>query len=232
MLTLTKKYLIIILSIILLFSFAITKSFAIVSQSYEFYVNDSANILDSDTEEYIIDINKKLNSKTGAQVVVVTVNNLEGRSIEEYSTELFRSYGIGDKDKNNGVLLIVSVEDRRMRIEVGYGLEGKLNDAKTGRIQDNYIVPYLSDDKWDEGIRNGFNAILAEVCDEYGITIDGAEVAEDREHYENVMYLSAFIVFVICLILRHVFSSSFILKWSVAIRSWSCCNCYRCFYFE
>ena len=232
MLTSNKKFLITLFSFLILFIFCISKCFAIVPQSYEFFVNDTANILSSDTEKYIIDQNKKLEAKCGAQIVVVTVNNLEGRSIEDYSTELFRDYGIGNKEKNNGVLLIVSVEDRRMRIEVGYGLEGKLNDAKTGRIQDNYIVPYLSDDKWDEGIRNGFNAILAEVCDEYDITIDGAEVAEDIEHYENVMYFSAFIVFVICLILRHVFSSNFILKWSVAMRSWSCCNCYRCFYFE
>lgn len=188
MLTSNKKIVIALFSIILLCSLFISKCFAIVPQSTEFFVNDSANILNSDTEKYIIDTNKELEAKCGAQIVVVTVNNLEGRSIEEYSTELFRTYGIGNKEKNNGVLLIVSVEDRRMRIEVGYGLEGKLNDAKTGRIQDNYIVPYLADDKWDEGIKNGYSAILEEVCDEYGITIDGIQPSVDIDHNENVMY--------------------------------------------
>ena len=224
MLTLTKKISIILSFLILLVCFLSSTCFAIVQPSYEFYVNDSANILKSDTEKYIIDINKKLHDQTGAQIVVVTVNNLEGKSVEDYSLELFRSYGIGDKEKNNGVLFIVSVEDRKTRIEVGYGLEGRLNDGKTGRILDNYVVPYFSDDKWDDGIKNGFNAIVEEVCSEYNITIDGAKKSTDIDHFENVQYLTAFIVLVICLITRHVFSSSSLIKWGVAARYRLWCN--------
>lgn len=221
-----KKVFAILLLILLLFNLLVTKSFAIVPQTSEFYVNDSANVLSNSTEKYIIDINKKLYDKTGAQIVVVTVKNLEEKSIEEYSTELFRSYGIGSKDKNNGVLLIVSIEDRKTRIEVGYGLEGKLTDGKTGRILDNYVVPYFKDDKWDEGIKNGFDAILTEVCEEYSITIDGADKPTDLDHFENVEYLTAFIVFIVCLILRHVFSKQTLVKWCVAGRNWCCCNNY------
>lgn len=227
MLTSNKKFIIILLSFILLFNLIAHKSNAIVSPSTEFYVNDTANILNSDTEQYIIEINKKLYDKTGAQIVVVTVNNLEGKSIEEYSTELFRSYGIGDKNKNNGVLFIVSIEDRKTRIEVGYGLEGRLTDGKTGRILDSYVVPYFSDDNWNEGIKNGFNAILEEVCSEYDVTIDGAIKANDREHFENVQYLTAFIVFLICLISKFFFTNSPLLKWSVAMRYCFYSNNYR-----
>ena len=188
MLISNKKTVIAIISFILLFTLFITESFAIVSKTTEFFVNDSAKILSSETEEYIIKTNKDLEAKTKAQIVVVTVNNLEGKSVEDYSTELFRNYGIGDKEKNNGVLFIVSVEDRKTRIEVGYGLEGRLTDGKTGRILDNYVVPYFSEDKFDEGIRNGYNAILAEVCEEYNITLDDAEtpIESEQEHYENV----------------------------------------------
>ena len=83
-------------------------------------------------------VRKTLEKQTGAQIVVVTVQNLEGQSLEEYATELFRNYGIGDKEKNNGVLLLCAYEERQFRIEVGYGLEGTLTDGKTGRIQDEY----------------------------------------------------------------------------------------------
>ncbi len=169
-----KKIIIFVIAIIMLLAFS-NSSFAIVSQTREFYVNDSANLLEDDTKEYIINMNKKLEEKTGAQIVVVTIQNLEGKSLEEYATELFREYGIGDKDKNNGVLLLCALEEREFRIEVGYGLEGVLTDGKTGRIQDSYIIPYLKDNNFNEGIKNGFNAILTEVENEYGITIDGAE---------------------------------------------------------
>ena len=216
MLTLNKKILLVVVSFMILLGLASNKSYAIVHKTEEFYVNDSANILDKDTENYIIDINKKLYDKTGAQIVVVTVKNLEGKSIEEYSTELFREYGIGSKDKNNGVLFIISVEDRKTRIEVGYGLEGRLTDGKTGRILDNFVVPYLKDDKWDDGVRNGFNAILQEVCEEYDVKIDGLEQAKDVDHFENIQYLTAFIVLVICLIMRHVLSHVPLVKWFTA----------------
>lgn len=132
-----------------------------------FYVNDFANLLDAETKDHIVSTNVQLYKQTGAQVVVVTLPSLEGDNLEEYATALFRQYGIGSQEKNNGVLLLLALEDRAFRIEVGYGLEGALNDAKTGRIQDDYIIPYLKDDKWNEGIRNGFDAIIQEVNAEY-----------------------------------------------------------------
>lgn len=164
----------IILSILILLCIPNTKTEAVVRQTREFYVNDSANVLDYDLENYIISTNKSLNSQTGAQIVVVTVNSLEGKEIEEYANELFRQYGIGNKTKNNGVLILLSINDRKSRIEVGYGLEGVLNDAKTGRIQDNYMIPYYKENNWQEGIKNGYNAILEEVKQEYSISVDGS----------------------------------------------------------
>lgn len=223
MLTSNKKIVIIFAIFILLFNLIISKSFAVVPQSQEFYVNDTANVLNQDTKNYIININKKIYEKTGAQIVVVTVNNLEEKSIEEYSTELFRQYGIGSKDKNNGVLLILSIEDRKTRIEVGYGLEGRLTDGKTGRILDNYAVPYFKENNWNEGIRNAFNAIANEICSEYSIEIDGVEKIKDTEFSETIQYSTAFIIFVICLITRHIFNKGFFTKWLVGIR-----NCYYC----
>lgn len=155
-------------------------SATIVKPTSQFYVNDYANILSSETEQYIMNTNVELQKKTGAQIVVVTVKSLEGKSIEDYANELFNSWGIGDKTKENGLLLLCSYGDRQFRVEVGYGLEGKLPDGKTGRMQDEYIIPYLKENKFDEGIKNGYSAFLKEVADEYGATITGSEVASKR----------------------------------------------------
>ena len=166
-----KKMASIIIMMILFLNILGIKSFALVEPTYDFYVNDYANLLSSDVEQYIISTNKTLNSQTGAQIVVVTVQNLEGQSLEEYSTELFRKFGIGDKTKNNGVLMLLALEERQMRIEVGYGLEGVLTDGKTGRIQDEYIIPYLKENNWNEAIRNGYSKILEEVANEYQVDV-------------------------------------------------------------
>lgn len=195
-----KYVLIFLITIIILLG---NNSYAIVSKTREFFVNDSANLLSNETEDYIINMNKALESKTGAQIVVVTAKNLEGMSLEEYATKLFREYGIGDKEKNNGVLILCAYEERMIRVEVGYGLEGALPDGKTGRIQDEYIIPYLKENDFDTGIKNGFNAILQEVMTEYGITIDGVaeatalETNDDSHILPELIMVAIFIMLII-----------------------------------
>ena len=165
MISIRKKLIVLVLFITICF----TNVFAIVSPTSQFFVNDYAELLSNDTKQYIITTNTKLEYQTGAQVVVVTVPSLNGLPIEEYSTTLFRNFGIGDRTKNNGVLLLLALNEREFRIEVGYGLEGILTDSKTGRIQDQYIIPYLKNNQWNEGIKNGFDAIILEICNEYNI---------------------------------------------------------------
>lgn len=186
MLTLIAKKVNKILLIISIFIlFGIECYAEIPKPTSEFYANDFANVLTSDTENYIIEKNKDLQEKTGAQIVVVTVNDLDGEEIEEYANKLFREYGIGDKQKNNGLLLLCSTDERMFRIEVGYGLEGCLPDGKTGRIQDEYIIPYLKENNYDEGIRNGFTACLQVIADEYQITIDTEDVKRVNNNEEK-----------------------------------------------
>jgi len=88
-------------------------AFDTVDPTTDFYVNDYANILDSDTRQYIQEHSVSLANKTGAQIVVVTVPNLDGASLEEYATKLFRKFGIGDSEKNNGLLLLLALEERK-----------------------------------------------------------------------------------------------------------------------
>lgn len=138
---------------------------ALVEPTERFYINDYANILSSDTENYIYQKSQALNNVDGTQIVVVTIPTLDGVSIEEYANELFNNWGIGDNNKNNGLLLLLSLEERMFRVEVGYGLEGILPDGKTGRFQDEYMIPYLKQNKLDEGIRNGYNAFYKEIVE-------------------------------------------------------------------
>ena len=136
---------------------------AIVKPTSNFYINDYATILSYETEEYILKRSAALNNVDGTQIVVVTVPNLEGMTLESYATKLFRQFGIGDKYKNNGLLLLLALEEREFRVEVGYGLEGILPDGKTGRFQDQYIIPYLKDNNWDEGVKNGYDDFYSEI---------------------------------------------------------------------
>lgn len=181
-------------------AFLLPVSAAVVSPDDTFYVYDGGQVLSEETEQYIRKTGQELERKTGAQIVVVTIPSLEGQALEAYATELFRQWGIGDKEKNNGLLLLCAVEDRQFRVEVGYGLEGDLPDGKTGRMQDNYIIPLLREDKFDEGIKNGYNAFLQEIAAVYGVSITG-EMAVSYEEEE------ADPAIIVCLIISVVLSS-------------------------
>ncbi|MCE9648707.1 MAG: YgcG family protein [Parvibaculum sp.] len=97
---------------------------------------------------------------TGNQVVVATVGSLQGRDIESYANDLFRAWGLGQKDKNNGVLFVVAPTEREMRIEVGYGLEGTLTDALTSQIIRDMVIPRFKAGDIPGGIEAGTGAIL------------------------------------------------------------------------
>lgn len=135
------------------------------------YIQDYAGVIDPQAKANMNAIAEELQRKTKAQLVVVTIKSLQGESLEDYSLELLRKWGIGDKNLNNGVLLLVAVDDRKSRIEVGYGLEGALNDSLTGRIQDEYILPYFRQNQYSKGIQNGFNALAQIVAKEYKVNI-------------------------------------------------------------
>jgi uncharacterized protein len=121
---------------------------------------DQANILSADTRSAIEPKLADLESKSGIQLVVATVASLDGQEIEPYANELFRSWKLGEKTKNNGVLLLVAPNERRVRIEVGYGLEGTLTDALSKVIIANAIAPRLKTGDFGGGISRGVDDII------------------------------------------------------------------------
>ena len=144
----------IVIGVILIFFIFCTNIYANVSYSptNNFFVNDFANILSSSTESAIQEMSVSTQNATTAQIVVVTVPDLQGRDIEGYSNELFNTWKIGSEEKDNGVLLLISSGDRKVRIEVGYGLEGAINDAKAGRILDDVAIPYMKNNDYDTAV--------------------------------------------------------------------------------
>src|SRR4029434_8581147 len=124
-------------------------------------VVDQAGILSSDDESRLTGKLHDLETKTSIQLVVVTLPSLRSRPIEDWGLALGRTWGIGQKGKDNGVLLVVAPNDRELRIEVGYGLEGTLPDATANDIIRNVIVPRFKAGDMAGGISDGVDAIIA-----------------------------------------------------------------------
>lgn len=128
----------------------------------QFFVNDYSDILSSDTEDYIFSTSKKYQANGGPQVVVTTIPSLKGASIEEYSIDMARNWGIGSKEENNGVLILLALEEREIRIEVGYGLEGIITDSLSGRFI-RHASSDLKRDDFDAGLRKIYDLVINEL---------------------------------------------------------------------
>lgn len=182
---------------------------AIPNPTNEFFVNDFAGVLDSSDEQAIQLAAVQLQEATTAQVVVVTIQSLQGEPLENYAYQLFKQWGIGTAEQNNGVLILVAIDDRESRIEVGYGLEGALPDGKTGRIQDEYMIPYFKENDYGSGIRNGFLAIVQEVYDEYGVEPGNLDMPDRGESYHasdgDIGKGILFIIIIIVLLIDWIF---------------------------
>lgn len=135
------------------------------------YVQDYAQVLSAEDKRRLLSIGQELDNKTTAQLAVVTVKNLDGQPIEDYALSILREWGIGSKEKNNGALIVVAVQDRRSRIEVGYGLEGLLTDGLTGRIQDQAMIPYFRKGNYAAGIVNGYAVTASLIAKDAGVQL-------------------------------------------------------------
>ena len=144
---------------------------------------DSNATLSEGTRHTIRETNRQIAS-TGAQVVVAMIPTLGDDSIEEAALDIFRTWGIGSRDKDNGILLLIAKEDRKLRIEVGYGLEGAIPDSTADRIIRNIIAPRFREDDFDGGVLDGFNAIMTLIAEEYGLEIS-AEVYVPQDLPDN-----------------------------------------------
>ena len=138
------------------------------------WVSDFAGVVDDRSRSAMETLIAELEQKTGAEIAVVTVRSLDGFSVEEYAVKLFASWGIGKRKKDTGVLLIAAVQERRVRIEVGYGLEGILPDGVTGEILDTYVLPSFREGKYGAGLYRGVAALAVRIAQDAGVELTGA----------------------------------------------------------
>ncbi|HHV38762.1 MAG TPA: TPM domain-containing protein [Tepidimicrobium sp.] len=181
-----RKHLFFILlsiTILLQTSMGFTRGLDLPNPSSSFYVYDEANIVDPQVEGYIIGTNEELHQKVGAQVVVVSISSLRNMDIREYANKLFEAWGIGSREYDNGLLILIAPEEGEIWIEVGYGLEGALPDGKLGRIIEDSILPYFREGEYSEGILSGFNEIIDEIEYEYDIQLNRQDINEDLYHF-------------------------------------------------
>jgi len=140
------------------------------------YINNyTSTTIDDPTKNYIVSVGKELEDKTGAQEVVVVIDSLQGSDIQTYANELFRTWGIGQKGKNNGLLILISMQDREWRVEVGTGLEGAITDIYSARVMDSVASPKFKEGNYSEGIKDAYSLFADSIAKEYNATLDKNE---------------------------------------------------------
>lgn len=174
------------------------------------YIYDDGNIIDDDVEAQVNDMLVELEEKTEVEFAVITVEDLQGLEIEEYANNLFNTLGIGKKGEDNGLLLLISQSDERVRLEIGRGLEGCLNDAKCGRILDDYFVPYRDNDEYTKGTELTVEATLNVLADEYDVQIQGLDenlqLEEGEDEEDNTIIVIIYILLIILVTIKFIIS--------------------------
>jgi uncharacterized protein len=164
------------------------------------YVSDLAGVISPDTKTRLEALCTEVEQKTGAQTAIVTVQSLEGESVENYAVDLFKQLGVGSKKENRGVLLLVAPNERKYRIEVGYGLEPVINDARAGDAG-RAMVPYLRQRDYSKAAEIAAWQLARYIADDAGVTLSGQPPAarvrnrgDDRANL-GVFFLLGLIVF-------------------------------------
>lgn len=144
-------------------------------------VNDLANVLSTQEKQKLESYLSSINTQTGVQIAVLTVKTLAGTSIEDYSMKVAEKWQLGQAKTDNGVLLLVAVQDRALRIEVGYGLEGVLTDMKSGLIIRNVITPEFKKGNYSQGIYAGVQNIAGVATNNAGIVSEDVKNPKANE---------------------------------------------------
>jgi uncharacterized protein len=177
---------------------AVTAS-ALPKPTDAFFVNDFADVIDDSDETRMLNQGVELFKKTGAQVVVVTLDTINGADIDEIGVELGRDWGIGDAEKDTGLLLLLAMEEREVAISVGYGLEGAVTDAQSGLFLDTYALPYFESADYSAGLAATYTALVNEVYLEFGMEADPNYVPIEQIESESGISLFALITLLVLL---------------------------------
>ena len=187
----------------LLLSLFAAKAFAQEWPKSKGWVNDFAGVIDANTRERLESILAELEQKTQAEVTVVTVSSVADGDIERAAVSLFESWKVGKKGKDNGVLILCAIQDRRVRIEVGYGLEGILPDALCGRIIREKMVPNFRNGDYSTGLLEGTLAVVWVISQDAGVGIGGVSQVAFQDESLKILPV-AFVIFLLFFILAYL----------------------------
>jgi len=160
------------------------------------YLTDLAQVVNAGATQQVNALCAEVEHKTGAQIAVVTVKSLEGRAVEDYAVDLYKHLGVGQKD-NRGVLLLLAPPERKYRIEVGYGLEPVINDARAGDIG-RAMVPSLRQGNYSAAVILGVQRLAALIAADRGVTLDNnpAEVRSEEPSSDNSLPVWAIVILI------------------------------------
>lgn len=172
-------------------------------KNYIGYISDYAGILSYETKAKLAALSSEIEAKTTSQLAILTIDTAAPLDIETYAVKLFEKWGIGKKGKDNGVLILVAVKDRQVRIEVGYGLEGAIPDALAKNIIEKSMLPFFKSGDYDAGILQGAAAVSKLIAGEYNVEISELEnikIAASSKQPSIFDFL--FILFIIIMLIR------------------------------
>ena len=198
--------------------------------AYQTFLNDYTNTLTEEWKTKTLQLIESVEKETTCEIAVAVIDRLNSISIEEYAVGLFNKWGVGKKDKDNGVLLLVAMDDHELKIEVGYGLEGVITDLEAGEIIDNVIVPRFKENDYDSGIYNGVVEIANKIYQEQGkaaVTYADTVKSIPKKAFTDTIAFPILIVFITLLpwfIIGGIFGVSFLTHY---IRNHKCPKCHK-----
>jgi uncharacterized protein len=163
-------------------------------------INDFAGIIPSSYKEKMDVLAQEVLTKTGATVTVATFKDIGGAQIDEFANRLYEAWGVGKKGEDRGVMILVALKERKLRIEIGYGLEGVIPDGLAGEIRDKAMVPYLSKGEFGAGLLNGLAAIAGIIAKDRGISLTGVPTAPKNISSKRRVSLYGFLPFLLFLL--------------------------------
>jgi uncharacterized protein len=171
-------------------------------------VNDLADVIDESRERTIDAMCRELKQKTGDTVFVVTVKTIEpGGDIREYAVKLFEKAGLGERGKDNGLLVLLAVKERRVRIEVGYGLEQYITDGFAGETSRQVMVPYFRQGDYGGGLEAGVARVVGRLAQARGVEITGAPPPSAPRHAPSIPPNAIFVLVILVFLLMRFLSA-------------------------
>lgn len=203
----TTLHLIVLLTFLLILGFIHTLWGVETYPAPQGLINDFANVIPPAYEEKMDSLAREVLARAGATLTVVTLKDIGGANIDEFTNRLYERWGVGKKGEDKGVMVLVALKERKIRIEVGYGLEGIIPDGLAGQIRDQAMVPYLKKGEFGPGLLNGLYAMAGIISKDGGIELTGMPATpqvvtskRSRATYGIVPFL--FLLFILLFLFR------------------------------